>query len=74
MTDYDKIVRIANENHNIFQTNMIVKAGIRKEKIRELLEIGRIKRIGRGLYAFNMKEVDEYYEGQLAPESGQLQL
>ena len=70
MTDYEKITRIANENHSIFQTSMIVKAGIRKEKIREMLEMGVIERIGYGLYALSTEEVDEYYEFQQACPRG----
>lgn len=64
MTDYERIIRIAVENNNIFKTKMIVDAGIRKEKIRELLEQGRIKRIGHGFYSLNDTVVDRYYEFQ----------
>lgn len=70
MKDYEKIARLAGENHNIVQTNMIVEAGIRKEKIGEMLKMGMIERIGRGLYALSMEEVDEYYEFQQACPRG----
>lgn len=64
MTDYEKIVEIASKNSNIFRTKMVVEAGIRKEKIRELLNRGLIERIGHGLYSLSMESVDEYYEFQ----------
>ena len=64
MTDYERIVEIANENHNIFKTKMIVEEGIRKEKIRELLESGVIERVGHGMYSLSREDVDEYYEFQ----------
>lgn len=38
MTDYEKITQIAIRNNNIFKTKMITAEGIRKEKIKELLE------------------------------------
>ncbi len=64
MTDYERIVEIANENHNIFKTKMIVEEGIRKEKIRELLESGVIEKVGHGMYSLSREDVDEYYEFQ----------
>lgn len=64
MTDYEKIDEIARKNNNIFRTQMIVDAGIRKEKIREMLECGLIEKIGHGIYALSKEDVDEYYEFQ----------
>ena len=49
MTDYEKIIEIANQNSNVFKTKMIVNAGIRKEKIKKMLESGIVERIGHGL-------------------------
>lgn len=43
---------------------MVVEAGIRKEKIREMLDCGLIERLGRGLYSLSKEDVDEYYEFQ----------
>ncbi len=64
MTDYEMIIKIANENNNVFKTKMIVEAGIRKEKIREMLECGLIEKLGYGLYSLSGEDVDEYYEFQ----------
>lgn len=64
MTDCEKIIEIAKSNQNIFKTKMIVDAGIRKERIRELLEYGEIKRIGHGFYVLVGEKVDSYYELQ----------
>ena len=64
MTDYEKIIEIAKSNQNIFKTKMIVDAGIRKERIRELLEYGEIKRIGHGFYVLVGEKIDSYYELQ----------
>lgn len=64
MTDYEKITQIAIRNNNIFKTKMITAEGIRKEKIKELLEAGIIERIGYGIYALGREDIDEYYEFQ----------
>lgn len=64
MTDYERITQIAVENNNMFKTNMITNAGIRKEKIKELLDAGVIERIGYGIYALGNEDIDEYYEFQ----------
>lgn len=64
MSDFDKIIEIAKDNHNIFKTKSIVDAGIRKEKIKLLLNEGVIKRIGPGYYALANSFVDRYYELQ----------
>ena len=36
MTDYEQIEEIARKNNNVFKTQMVTEAGIRKEKIREI--------------------------------------
>lgn len=64
MNDYEKIMQIAIRNNNIFKTKMIVDAGIRKERIRELLEKGEIKRIGHGFYSICGNTTNLYYELQ----------
>ena len=64
MNDYEKIIEIALQNNNIFKTKMIVDAGIRKERIRELLEQGTINRIGHGFYSLTETNRDQYYEFQ----------
>lgn len=64
MNDYEKIIDIAAQNHNVFKTKMIVDAGIRKERIRELLEKGEIKRIGHGFYSICGNTTNIYYELQ----------
>ena len=46
MTDYEKIEEIARKNNNVFKTQMVIEAGIRKEKIREMLESGLIEKLG----------------------------
>lgn len=64
MTDYEKIAQIAIQNNNVFKTKMITEAGIRKEKIKKMLEAGIIERIGYGIYALSREDIDEYYEFQ----------
>ena len=64
MKDYEKILEIAAANQGIFKTKMIVDAGIRKERIRELLEQGEIKRIGHGFYMTLEASRDDYFEIQ----------
>ena len=64
MNDYDKIIAIAEANYGIFKTKMIVDAGIRKERIRELLEQAEIKRIGHGYYRIAGSKADAYFEIQ----------
>ena len=64
MTDYEKIEEIARINNSIFKTKMVIDAGIRKEKIREMLERGMIEKLGHGLYALSKEDVDVYYEFQ----------
>lgn len=64
MTDYVKIFEIARKNNNVFKTQMIIEAGIRKERIRELLERGQIEKLGHGLYSISSEDVDEYFEFQ----------
>ena len=64
MNDYDRILQIAKENNNMFKTKMIVDAGIRKEKIKELIDLGEIKRIGHGYYTICGGHTDKYYELQ----------
>ena len=64
MNDFDKIIEIANQNNHMFQTNMIVEAGIRKERIREMIEEQKIKRIGRGHYILADSFIDPYFELQ----------
>lgn len=64
MTDFEKIMNIASQNNNIFKTEMVVNAGIRKEKIKKMLENGVIEKIGHGFYAIVGEDIDEYFEFQ----------
>lgn len=64
MTDYERIIQIAMQNSNVFKTKMITEEGIRKEKIKGLMEAGIIERIGYGIYALDKEDIDEYYEFQ----------
>jgi predicted transcriptional regulator of viral defense system len=64
MTDYERITQIAIQNNNVFKTKMITAEGIRKEKIKDLLEAGIIERIGYGIYVLGRENIDEYYEFQ----------
>lgn len=52
MSDYDTILQIAKKNNGIFKTKMIVEAGIRKEKIKDLVESGKIERFHYTLQDF----------------------
>ena len=70
MTDYEKIEEIARKNNNVFKTKMIIEAGIRKEKIREMLESGLVEKLGHGLYSLSKEDVDEYFEFQQRCQKG----
>ena len=65
MSDYDKIIEIARQNNNIFKTKMVVDEGIRKERIKELLDNGKIRKLGGGFYMLEGAFVDRFYELQL---------
>ncbi len=65
MSEFDKIIELAKQNHNIIKTSMVVEAGIRKEKLKLWVEEKRIKRIGRGLYALSDSFIDRYFEFQV---------
>lgn len=64
MNDFDKIYEIAELNQGIIKTEMVVTAGIRKERLKELLEQGEIERIGRGFYRVTGTKKDTFYEIQ----------
>ncbi len=70
MTDYEMIIELAQENNNVFKTKMVVEAGLRKERIREMVECGLIERLGHGLYSLSREDVDEYYEFQQKRRKG----
>lgn len=65
MSDLEEIIEIAKNNNNIFKTKMVVDAGIRKERIKELLDTGTIKKLGAGYYMISGEFVDRFYELQL---------
>ena len=65
MNDFDKLYEIAESNQGIIKTEMVVAAGIRKERLKELLDQGEIKRIGRGFYRVTGAKKDSFYEIQL---------
>ena len=64
MNDFEKILEIAEVNQGILKTEMVVAAGIRKERLRDLLDQGEIKRIGRGFYKVAGAKNDSFYEIQ----------
>ena len=64
MNDNEKIIEIAIQNNNVFKTKMIVDAGIRKERIKEALEEGVVKKIDRGYYALANVNIDSFYAMQ----------
>ena len=64
MNDFEKILEIAEANQGILKTEMVVAAGIRKERLKDLLDQGEIKRIGRGFYKVAGAKNDSYYEIQ----------
>ena len=64
MSDLERIIEIAKENQNLFKTKMIVDAGIRKERIKVLMDEGKIRRVGPGYYALNDSFADRYFEFQ----------
>ena len=64
MNDFEKILEIAEANQGILKTEMVVAAGIRKERLKDLLDQGEIKRIGRGFYKVAGAKNDSFYEIQ----------
>ena len=64
MNDFEKILEIAEANQGILKTEMVVAAGIRKERLKDLLDQGEIKRIGRGFYKVAGSKNDSFYEIQ----------
>lgn len=70
MNDNDQIIEIAIQNNNVFKTKMIVEAGIRKERIKEVLEEGQIKRIDHGYYALVDANIDSFYAIQQRHSKG----
>lgn len=70
MSDYNKIIELAIQNNNIFKTKMVVDAGIRKERIREMLESGEIKKISHGYYSLKDSFVDQFYSLQQRHSTG----
>ena len=70
MTDKDKIIQIAIQNNNVFKTKMIVDAGVRKERIKQILEAGLIKKIDRGYYALANVNIDSFYAIQQRHSKG----
>ena len=65
MNEFEKIKEIAMQNHGMFKTNMVIKCGIRKERLKQWVEEKRIVRLSRGIYALADAFVDRYYEFQL---------
>ena len=64
MDDFEKIIEMAKQNNSIVRTKMVVEAGIRKERLKELLNKGSLVKISRGIYAINNDALDEYFEFQ----------
>ena len=60
MDDLEKIKQIAAENNGFIETGDVVAEGIRKEKLRRLLELGELERISRGRYVLSGSIVDDY--------------
>ena len=70
MSDYNKIIELAIQNNNIFKTKMVVEAGIRKERIKEMLDCGEIKRVAHGYYSLKDSFVDQFYSLQQRHSTG----
>jgi len=70
MSEKEKIIELAMQNNNVFKTKMIVEAGIRKERIKEVLEEGRIKRIAHGYYRLVNANIDSFYAIQQRHSKG----
>lgn len=70
MNDNEKIIEIAIQNNNMFKTKTIVEAGIRKERIKEVLEAGLIQRIDHGYYTLANATVDSFYKIQQRHSKG----
>lgn len=70
MNDHEKIIEITIQNNNVLKTKMVVDAGIRKEKLKELLELGRIERIAHGYYSLKDVTVDRFYSLQKRHSKG----
>lgn len=70
MSEQEKIIQIARQNNNMFKTKMIVEAGIRKERIKEVLEAGIIQKIDHGYYTLANSTVDSFYKIQQRHSKG----
>ncbi len=60
-----ELKKLSKENDGFIKTKDVVSAGIRKEKLKELVDSGLIVREKRGVYSFTDTLVDEYYLLQL---------
>lgn len=61
----EKLKKISEENKGLIFTKDVTNAGIRREKLREYVESGRLIRVKRGVYCFSDEMVDEYFLLQL---------
>ena len=70
MYNYDPLIELARKNYGIITTGMVVKEGIRKEKIKEMLDADLILRVSRGVYVLKGSDYDEYKEFQTICSKG----
>lgn len=69
MDSFKKIKQIAAENNGFIKTGDVVAEGIRKEKLKQLLELGKLERISRGRYILSGAIADDYKILQLKCKS-----
>lgn len=66
MNNYEKIINLAINNNGYVTTKMVVKKGIAKMFLTNLVKTDKLERIDRGLYILPNEFPDEYYKLQLA--------
>ncbi len=67
-TPYDRLVKLAADQHGFVRTEEAEKAGIRPDYLRRLAMAGRVERRAQGLYrltALPVGPLDEYHEAVL---------
>lgn len=70
MDDSIKIINLAKQHNGIVTTKDLIKNGLRREKLRTMLEKNILSKISQGLYCLSGEIVDEYFVLQYRCPSG----
>lgn len=70
MTNTEKILQLAKNNNGIVTTQMASDADIARTFLKNLLESGKLEKIGRGIYALPEAWEDEFLNYQLQFKKG----